>query len=331
MTQEGDPPDDQVRRRRARRADPAAVSRSRSSSRRSARSMRSTLAVDLGPRFAGVRRRPSQPVDTTAAGDRSAGAGRPTRAAAAPPPPQPPPETCRRLRRSRRRRSAPSPSIRAMAARMRASRAPSGAKEKDLTLAVARRLKARDRRRGSAFACCSRETTTGTCRSTSAPRSRTTTRPTCSSACTPTRRCGRRPAARRFTSPPSSDADAGARVAGAASRSPTFGGGAARHRARAVGSRADPPSRSVDRVRRHPRAAAARPRAAGRPAGRSRAAPRARVGEHAGGADRDGLSDERRTGEAARGRRVPERVRPGDRTTRSSSSATTLADRRRTR
>src|SRR5581483_4335969 len=51
------------------------------------------------------------------------------------------------------------------------------------------------------------------------------------------------------------------------------------------------------------------PRPAGRPAHRSRAAARAGVGEHAGGGARDGLSDERGPGEAARFRIVSEHAR----------------------
>ena len=61
----------------------------------------------------------------------------------------------------------------------------------------------------------------------------------------------------------------------------------ARDRAGAVGSRADAAPRPVVGVRRSARAGAPRPRAAGAAAGRSRAAARPRVGQHAGGPRRD--------------------------------------------
>ena len=92
-------PDDQVRRRRARRAEPAAapVQLARGSSWRSASSTPTTMAVDLGPRFAGFSAT-TQPVDTTmrlvidlvAAQTDAPAAAAPRAAAAAPPPDLPP-------------------------------------------------------------------------------------------------------------------------------------------------------------------------------------------------------------------------------------------------
>ena len=76
----------------------------------------------------------------------------------------------------------------------------------------------------------------------------------------------------------------------------------ARHRAGALGPRADPPSRSVAAFAELLAAVAAGSRAAVRAAGRPRAAARARVGQHAGGAGRDGLPDQPGAGEAARRR-----------------------------
>ena len=131
-------------------------------------------------------------------------------------------------------------------------------------------------------------------------RSPTTTRRTSSSACTPTGRRAQAQAARRSSSRRSSpdeqtrDRHAGQRLPSSAAACATSSScrGISRRRGTSISPpRSRPSSRSSCAAR-----------AAGRPAGRPRRASRARVGEHAGGAHRDGLPDQPRQTEAARRR-----------------------------
>ncbi len=112
-----------------------------------------------------------------------------------------------------------------------------------------------------------------------------------------------------FTAAFERDAAANA-TAGGADRLPTFGGGARDIELVLVGPGADAPPRSVGGLRRHARAADARPGAAGRAGPRPRRAARARIGEHAGRPDRGRLPDEPGAGNADQDRRVPELRRP---------------------
>ncbi len=98
----------------------------------------------------------------------------------------------------------------ATAATTRAPRGPTGTLEKDVTLAVARRLKAAARGAARRPRAAHPRRRPGGRRSTSARRSRTTTRRTCSSACTPTRRCGRDVSGARglLPAPPTTSGDA---------------------------------------------------------------------------------------------------------------------------
>ena len=232
-------------------------------------------------------------------GGRAAGAGAPRRSRRRP--------TFRRRSVSPRRRSAPSRSIPATAATTRACKSADGAKEKDLTLAIARRVKGVDRgasrpprpadarrrpQRSARRADGGRQQQQG----------RSVHQPARERIDAAVRRTARSSSSRPSIATPRR------RRPARGERLPTFGGGSrdielvpwdlaqTRHLDQSVG------------IRRPAGAAAPRPRAAGGQAGRPRAAARARIGQHAGGAGRDGLPDEPRAGKDARRRRVPERV-----------------------
>ena len=230
--------------------------------------------------------------------------------AAAPPPPR------RRRRPNCRRRSAqPASAIRTIAidpghgGEDEGVKGAGGTKEKDSTLAVARRVKARDRsaarhpraadarrrpQRADRRADGDREQQQG--RSVHQParqRVAAAERP-------PARRSSiaafdderpRRRARRRRR--------AGARPSAAARATSSSCRGIWRRRATSISRRRSPTM--LEQQLRDACRSSAQP-------DRPRAAARARIGEHAGGADRDGLPDEPGPGKAARRRRVPERA-----------------------
>ena len=185
-----------------------------------------------------------------------------------------------------------------------------GTLEKNVTLSVARRLKAAIEARLGVRVLLTRDGDQAVAVGPARGASRTTTRRTCSSACTPTRRCGRR----------SSGAEVfylnlerlrrqaqRALAGGRAKRCPSSAAAAARSRSRR-GRLAQ--ARHIEQSAVFARAieGALRERVADEPArAAAGAVPRPRRRQHAGGAGRDGLPHQRAAGAAARERRAPER------------------------
>ena len=138
------------------------------------------------------------------------------------------------------------------------ARGAEGTREKDLTLQVARQLKATIETR-LGCACSSRATATRTSRSIERTASPTTTRPICSSACTPTRRCVRPCAARRCSRSTLGDyAAAPQRCDGPRARRAGAWRRHAHDRTRAVGPGPAAVRRTIDRAGDDPRRASAR-------------------------------------------------------------------------
>ena len=269
-----------------------------------------TLAVDLGPRVAGFRAT-SLPVDTTmrlTIDVLATPADSPTGApgVAGPAPRFRPPAVARSagVRHSRRLRSIP-----AMAVTTPASTGAAGTREKDLTLAVARRIKAAIEARLGIRVLLTRdddrdlslEDRTAVANNNKADlfislHANASLRPDVTGASI-------------YYAAFESTAVAGA-FAGV-ERVPTFSGGMrdielvawdlaqTHHLDQSMAFAAILEERLSERVVLSARAH------------RSRAARRARIGQHAGGARRDGIPDQRRSGEAARRRRIAERTRSG--------------------
>ena len=271
-----------------------------------------SLAVDLGPRFAAFRAS-TQPIDNVSrltidlVAAQAEPASVPSVTAAAAPPPdlsaigQPVP------------RSARSPSIPATAATTRGRPGAGGTKEKDLTLGVARRLKAAiEGRLGIRVLLTRDEDRNVPLDDRAAMANNNKADLFISLHASASRRPGATGAS-IFYAAFDKDAEDAARASLGTERLPTFTGGSRdielvawdlaqiRHADQSAELAKILEQQFRDRVPLAPHPV------------EQRAAARARVGQHAGGDRRDGLPDQRRSGEAAHGQRVSEHVRAGDR------------------